>query len=78
MMKSYKMPVLLAFYNDGNIKMEIDEDDIYRSYMKFYNLANNWKDLEKDKGTSDFKSWDKKRCVSEALKNPVKFLMESG
>lgn len=78
MTKSYKMPVLLAFYNDGNIKMEIDEDDIYRSYMKFYNSANNWKDLEKDKGTSDFKSWDKKRCVSEALKNPVKFLMESG
>lgn len=78
MTKSYKMPVLLAFYNDGNIKMEIDEDDIYRSYMKFYNSANNWKDLEKDKGTSDFKTWDKKRCVSEALKNPVKFLMESG
>ncbi|MCC8026544.1 MAG: DEAD/DEAH box helicase family protein [Clostridium sp.] len=78
MTRSYKMPVLLAFYNDGNIKMEIDEDDIYRSYRKFYNTANNWKDLEKDKRTSDFKTWDKKRCVSEALKNPVKFLMESG
>lgn len=78
MSKSYKMPVLMAFYHDGEIKMSIDEDDIYRSYMKFYKTANNWKDLEKDKGTSDFKTWDKKRCVSEALKNPVKFLTESG
>lgn len=58
--------------------MEIDEDDIYRSYMEFYNTANNWKDLEKDKGTSDFRNWDKKRCVSEALKNPARFLMGSG
>lgn len=44
--------------------------------LGYYN--NNWKDSEKDKGTSDFKTWDKRRCVSEALKNPVKFLMESG
>lgn len=78
MSKSYKMPVLWAFYNDGNIKMEIDEDDIYQNYMKFYHTANNWKDLEKDKGTSDFKTWDKKRCVSEAVKNPVHFLVQSG
>lgn len=78
MSKSYKMPVLMAFYNNGDVKTAIGEEDIYRSYMEFYHTANNWKDLEKDKGTSDFKSWDKKRCVSEALKNPVKFLMQSG
>ncbi len=35
MTKSYKMPVLMAFYNDGDIKMEIDEEDIYRSDMNF-------------------------------------------
>ncbi len=78
MTKSYKMPVLMAFYNDGDIKMEIDEEDIYRSDMTFYYTANNWKDLEKDKSTRDFRTWDKKRWVSEALKNPVRFLMESG
>ena len=36
MSKTYKMPVLLAFYNDGNIKMEISEDDIYKSFYDFY------------------------------------------
>ncbi len=78
MSKSYKMPVLLAFYNDGDIKTAIDEEDICQSYRKFYGTANNWKDLERDKGTSDFKTWDKKRCVSEAVKNPVHFLLQSG
>lgn len=68
----------LIYKHYMKFKMKIHEDDIYQSYLKFYSTANNWKDLEKDKGTSDFKTWDKKRCVSEALKNPVKFLMESG
>ena len=29
MSKSYKMPILLAFYNDGDIKLGISEDDVY-------------------------------------------------
>lgn len=78
MSKSYKMPVLLAFYNGGDIKTAIGEADIYRSYREFYGSANNWKDLERDKGTSDFRTWDQKRCVSEAVKNPVHFLLQSG
>ena len=78
MNKSYKMPVLLAFYNNGNVKTQIDEDDIYRGHKEFYYTANNWKDLEKDKSTSDFRTWDRKRCTSEALKNPVHFLLQSG
>ena len=78
MSKSYKLPVLMAFYNDGNVKMEISEEDIYQSYKKFYGMGINWKDLEKDKSTRDYKEWDLKRCVKEARKNPVKFLMESG
>lgn len=67
-----------AFYNSGKVKTQVDEDDIYRGYMEFYYTANNWKDLEKDKSTSDFRTWDKKRCTSEALKNPVRFLLQSG
>lgn len=78
MSKSYKIPVLMAFYNDGDVKTEINEDDIYRSYMKFYYTANNWRDLEKDKSTSDYRTWDAKRCAYEALKNPVRYLLDSG
>lgn len=78
MTKSYKMPVLLAFYNEGKVKMSIDDEDIYRSYKTFYYRANNWRDLERDKETRDFRSWDKKRYVSEALRKPVHFLIQSG
>lgn len=78
MSKSYKMPILLAFYNDGEIKMGITEEDVYQSCKAFYEKDQNWRDMEKDKNTRDFRSWDKKRYVSEARKNPVHFLKESG
>ena len=78
MSKSYKLPVLMAFYNEGSVKMEVSEEDIFRSYKKFYGMGMNWRDLEKDKSTSDYKKWDLKRCVKEAKRNPVRFLMESG
>ncbi|CAI3202787.1 Type III restriction protein, res subunit [Clostridium neonatale] len=36
MSKSYKIPVFLALYNNGNIKMKINEDDVYNSFYEFY------------------------------------------
>ena len=35
MSKNYKLPVLLAFYNNGDIKMDIDEDMFIRAFMNF-------------------------------------------
>ena len=77
MSKTYKMPVLLAFYNDGDIKMEISEDDIYNSFYDFYRKGSNKVDMLKDKGTSDFMNWDKKKYVSLAKNNPIKFLIKT-
>lgn len=78
MTKSYKMPILLAFYNNGNVKMEIDEEDVVNSYKEFYAQGVNWKDLMTHNSSKDFKNWDKKRYLSEAKKNPVQFLKKSG
>ncbi len=78
MSKSYKMPLLKAFYNNGVIKMEIDEDDIYRSFFDFYHDGINGKDLAKDKSTSNYKNWTKKDYVAKARQMPVKFLLKSG
>lgn len=77
MSKTYKMPVLIAFYNDGDIKMEISEDDIYKSFYDFYRKGSNKVDMLKDKGTSDFMNWDKKKYVSLAKNNPIKFLIKT-
>ena len=77
MSKTYKMPVLLAFYNYGDIKMEISEDDIYKSFYNFYRKGSNKVDMLKDKGTREFETWDKKKYVSLANNNPIKFLLKS-
>lgn len=77
MSKSYKLPVFLAFYNEGNVKNRIDDDDLYRSFKEFYSKGSNKVDMLKDKSTKDFYTWDKKKYVSLARKNPVKFLLKS-
>lgn len=77
MSKTYKMPVLLAFYNGGNIKMEVSEDDIYESFYNFYRKGSNKADMLKDKSTSNFMDWNKKKYVSLAKNNPIKFLIKT-
>jgi len=75
--KSYKMPILKAFYNDGDIKMEITEDDVYREFNNFYNNASNGVDMLKDKNTKNYRSWGKRQYLSLARRNPIKFLNKS-
>ncbi len=77
MSKTYKMPVLLAFYNNGNVKMKINDDDLYESFKEFYSKGSNACDLTRDESTKNYKSWGKKEYVSLAKKNPVKFLLKS-
>lgn len=77
MTKSYKMPVFLAFYNDGNIRMEITDEDIYKSMHEFYSKPSNGADMAKDRATENYKNWTMKEYVSLAKRNPVKFLNKS-
>ena len=39
------MPILLAFYNKGDIKMEITDDDVYNSMKSFYEYGSNGVDM---------------------------------
>ncbi|MDD3305835.1 MAG: DEAD/DEAH box helicase family protein [Acetobacterium sp.] len=77
MAKTYKMPVLLAFYNDGAMKPAISEDDLYQSFKTFYENGSNRVDLLRDKSTATVMSWGKKEYVSLANRNPVHFLAQS-
>ena len=77
MSKTYKMPVLLAFYNDGNIKMEVTEEDIYKSFYDFYHKGSNKVDMLKDGATKDFEKWDKDKYIKLAKNNPIKFLLKT-
>ena len=74
MTKSYKMPILKAFYNNGNIKMAITDDDVYKSMKEFYEYKSNGVDMLKDNSSKDYQNWGKKQYLSLAKRNPIKFL----
>ncbi|MEL7659912.1 DEAD/DEAH box helicase family protein [Acetobacterium wieringae] len=77
MAKTYKMPVLLAFYNDGDIKLAVSEDDLNRSFKAFYEKGSNRIDLLRDKATANVSNWGKKEYISLANRNPVHFLAQT-
>ena len=74
MTKSYKMPILKAFYNDGDIKMTITDDDVYKNMKEFYEYKSNGVDMLKDASSKDYKNWTKKEYLSLAKRNPIHFL----
>ena len=77
MSKSYKMPILRAFYNHGDIRLGITEEDVYGAMEEFYSHGSNGVDMLKDKRTSTYKTWSKKEYVKLAKDNPIKFLKQS-
>ena len=74
MTKSYKMPILKAFYNEGNIKSEITDDDVFVAMREFYSESSNAVDMLKDKTSKDYRTWSKDDYLKLAYKNPIKFL----
>ncbi|KGM99657.1 DEAD/DEAH box helicase family protein [Clostridium botulinum] len=77
MSKTYKIPLILAFYNDGNFKMKINDIDIYTSFKGFYVSGSNGIDLSRHNTTKNYKSWGQKEYVKLAKDNPIKYLLKS-
>ena len=77
MSKSYKMPIFKAFYNDGDMKLAITDEDVYQAMKAFYSHGSNGVDMLKDKGTAGYKEWGQKEYVKLAKDNPIKFLKKT-
>lgn len=77
MSKTYKMPVLLAFFNGGAMKLAIDDDDLFDSFRSFYQNRSNRIDLLRDKSTAGVATWKKQDYVALANRNPVHFLAQT-
>lgn len=41
MTKTHKFSVFLAFYNEGNFKAKVDDEDMYKRFKNFYSKASN-------------------------------------
>ena len=78
MSKVYKMPVLMAFYNHGNILMEVSEEQLLSSWKEFFSTGTNWKDLDKNMTIQKYNSISDKEHLKKILSMPVHFLLESG
>lgn len=78
MSRVYKMPVLMAFYNHGNVRMEVSEDQLLASWKEFFSTGTNWKDLDTDLTYESFCSISDKAHLKKIMQMPVHFLERSG
>lgn len=78
MSKVYKMPVLMAFFNNGKIRMGVTEEQLLKSWLEFFGKGTNWKDLDKGITLEKYKAISKQTHLKKIIQMPVHFLKESG
>ncbi len=78
MQKVYKMPILYSFYNQGNVKLEVTDEDVLKSWKAFFDTGTNWKDFSSDITYAEYKNMTDKQHLSKAKSMPIKFLKASG
>lgn len=78
MSRVYKMPILYAFHNDGQIRMQVTKEEVVLAWKQFFNQNGNWRDLEKDMTYESYKKIPDKKHFQNANKNPIHYLKKSG
>ena len=78
MQKVYKMPILYSFYNDGDIRLAVKDEDVLVAWKTFFDNGTNWKDFAADISYTDYKAMTDKQHLSKAKSMPIKFLKASG
>lgn len=78
MQKVYKMPILYSFYNHGNVRMAVTDEEVLAGWKEFFNTGTNWKDLIPEKSYADYKQMTDKQHLSKAKSMPIHFLKASG
>lgn len=78
MQKVYKMPILYSFYNHGNIRMQVTDEEVLKSWKEFFDKGTNWKDFAEGISYEEYKNMTYKQHLSKAKSMPIKFLKASG
>lgn len=78
MQKVYKMPILYSFYNDGDMRLAVTDEDVLVAWKKFFDNETNWKDFATDISYENYKAMTDKQHLSKAKSMPIKFLKASG
>ncbi len=78
MQKVYKMPILYSFYNHGDIRMEVTDDDVLNAWKEFFDTGTNWKDFPQITSYEEYQGMTDRQHLSKAKTMPIRFLKESG
>ena len=78
MQKSYKMPILEAFYNDGEVRLAVTDEEVLYSWKKFFSTGTNWRDWDDVASYEDYKKITDREHLNKAKKMPIHFLKKSG
>lgn len=78
MQKSYKMPILEAFYNDGDVRLAVTDEEVLYSWKKFFSKGTNWRDWDDVASYEDYKKISDREHLNKAKKMPIHFLKKSG
>lgn len=78
MQKVYKMPILYSFYNDGDIRLAVKDEDVLVAWKRFFDNGMNWRDFAEDISYANYKAMTDKQHLGKAKSMPIKFLKVSG
>ena len=78
MTKVYKMPILYSFYNNGNVRLEVTEDEVLTCWKEFFGKNKNWRDFSNGITYEEYKMMTDKQHLAKAKSMPIKFLKASG
>lgn len=78
MQKVYKMPVLYSIYNHGNLRLEVTDEEVLKSWKEFFDMGTNWKDFSPGISYEEYKNMTDKQHLNKAKSMPIKFLKASG
>lgn len=72
------MPVLYSFYNDGDIRMAVTDEEVLQAWKKFFSEGTNWRDLQEGITYKEFLQITDKQHLSKAKTMPIRYLKASG
>ena len=78
MTKVYKMPVLMAFYNKGEVLMRVDDAQLLASWKEFFDTGKNWRDLDPNSNYEDYRAISDESHIKKIHDMPINFLIKSG
>lgn len=72
------MPILYSFYNHVEIKAEVTDEEVLKSWKEFFDTGTNWKDFSEGISYEEYKDMTDKQHLTKAKIMPIKFLKASG